>query len=396
MKTILYLHHVSSIGGASYCLLNILKEIDRTKYKPIVLLKGYGPLVDEIKKLNIEVLTMFSMATIPYNRSFFRIKTILNYFKVLLSLTKFRILLSKLDIDLVYLNNMMLYPYLKVAKKLNLKTIIHIREHWPLDEHTIQLSLAQDFIYKFADSVIVINNYSSMMFPKAKEKTSIVYDWINFDDRYEYRPFNKIFNEDSSKLKVFLYTGGMQKIKGAYEVVTSFTNHLIKTDYRLLIVGVDSKINTEGLKGKIKFILSKVGYKTYEYKVKKAIHKDARIKCIPATFALKHIIEQSYCTLSYFKMPHANLALAESIILGTVPLAATTPESLEYSDNGNLAILFGLLNFNEFLEKLQNIDTEYEVVKYRIDKMKFIIARLFDRRRNVELLSETYRKCLSE
>lgn len=36
MKKILFVHHVSFIGGASYCLLNLLKEFDRTLYKPVV------------------------------------------------------------------------------------------------------------------------------------------------------------------------------------------------------------------------------------------------------------------------------------------------------------------------------------------------------------------------
>ncbi len=39
MKRILYVHHVSSVGGASFCLLNIIKGLDRQKYAPSVLLK---------------------------------------------------------------------------------------------------------------------------------------------------------------------------------------------------------------------------------------------------------------------------------------------------------------------------------------------------------------------
>ena len=55
MKKILYVFHCSTIGGGSYCLLNILKNLDRNKYIPTVLLAYNGPLVDEIEKLGIDV-----------------------------------------------------------------------------------------------------------------------------------------------------------------------------------------------------------------------------------------------------------------------------------------------------------------------------------------------------
>ena len=55
MKRILFVHHVSSIGGGSYCLLNLLKEVDQEKFQPVVLLQENGPLVSEIEKLGIKV-----------------------------------------------------------------------------------------------------------------------------------------------------------------------------------------------------------------------------------------------------------------------------------------------------------------------------------------------------
>ena len=48
MKTILYVFHCSTIGGGSYCLLNVLKNLDRSQYKPVVLLATQGSLVEEI------------------------------------------------------------------------------------------------------------------------------------------------------------------------------------------------------------------------------------------------------------------------------------------------------------------------------------------------------------
>ena len=163
MKTILYVHHVSDVGGGSYCLLNILKEIDMKLYRPIVLLKKEGPLSIEIKKLNIPVYFMETLATVPYNVSLFRLGSIKGLFSILLSIKPFARLLDELQPDLIHLNNMMLYPYLRIAKKKGVKTLIHVREHWELGEHQTQRNMAIDYIDKYSDKVIAINEYSASM-----------------------------------------------------------------------------------------------------------------------------------------------------------------------------------------------------------------------------------------
>ena len=365
MKTILFVHHVSAIGGASYCLLSILKALDRHKFKPVVLLKQEGPLVDELRKLDIDVMFFPQMAVLPYNRSLWRLKTILAYYKIKRSVTEFEKLLYNLKgVEAVYLNTSVMAPYREVAKKCGKKTIIHIREHWPLDEHTKQLSWIQSAISKFADEVIAINGYSASMIPD-KEAT-IVYDWIDFTDRYEPYPFDKIFNEETSKLKVFVYTGGIQKIKGAYEVLSTFVHHQTSPENRLLVVGVNPKINANSFRQKLKILLAKIGIKSYEVKIKELINSDYRIKCIPPTYALKDILQQAYCNLSFFTMPHANLALAENLVLGTPSVAALTPESLEYSEDGTLSCLCKINDIADYKNKLKELELTYPKLKASI------------------------------
>ena len=111
---------------------------------------------------------------------------------------------------------------------------------------------------------------------------------------------------------------------------------------------------------------------------------------MPPTYFLKHIMQQCYCNLSYFKIPHANLALAESIIVGAIPVAASTSESLEYSDNGNLAVLYEINNEIDLLEKLRYLDENYEQVKINISSKKDIIKNKFDRKINASILASIF------
>ena len=391
MKTILFLFHVSSIGGGSYCLLNILKEIDRTCLRPIVLLKNEGPLADEIRKLGIAVFFLPSLTQVPYNRSLCRLSSVKAYVGVKKSLEDFSVWLKDTDVDIIYINTMMLYPYLKVAKQLGKKTVIHIRECWPKNEHKKQLKWAQDAIVKYADQIVAINQRSAAIVPLAKDKTTIVYDWIDFTERYKYMPFDDIFCEDCSNLKVYLFTGGMQRIKGAYEVVKTFTTQVKDSRSRLLFIGYEIKKDTS-TRYKIKKFLSLLGIKSYEIKVRELIESDNRIRCIKGFYEIKHIIEQSYCLLSYFSIPHANLALAESIILHTPVIAASTSESLEYSHNGTLACLFRMNDERDFIDKVKNFSAVRDELLSKMSDASDRVKELFDRKRNSQELHKVYNK----
>lgn len=389
MKKILYLYHTSSIGGGSYCLLNILRELDKTKYLPTVILRNNGPLVNELKAMGITVYFLPQMRTVPYNCSAFTPSKIIDISFIIRSLKKFSHLLYLIDPDIVYINTMMLYPYLHTAKKHKKKTIIHIREHWAENTHRIQRGIAKSNIIKYADRIIAINSYSASMFCDAKMKPTIVYDWIDLSSRYQKISLNQIFKEDTSGLKVFMYIGGMQKIKGALQVFSTFYN-IKRSDYRLLALGLDQNVKTSYIRRMIKWILKKTGFPTYSDKVLNLIHQDSRIKCIPSTYYIKDLYDQVYCVISYFTIPHANLSLAESIIEQTANFAARNPESLEYSKNEKLAILFKENDINDFRNKFINIESYYSILKSSLKTDSYYIRNMFNKDNNIQNLNQVY------
>lgn len=387
MKRILFVHHVSTIGGGSYCLLNILKELDRNLFEPVVLLKSKGPLVQEIEKLGVSVEFFKKMSTIPYNYSFVKFVCWQGYCNAYTSRKKFKKKVLELNIDIVYLNNMMLYPYLKPAKQLGLKTIIHIREHWPLDEHRFQLGLARKNISDWTDKMIAINHYSQSIFPELHDKSTIIYDWIDFSDRYEYMPFERVFGCDASKLRVYLFTGGFSKLKGTLSVVSLFNTVVKDPNSRLLILGGSLMKENQDWRDRVMRKLERFGVKTYLSQILHIIESDERIVCIPNLYKTKHIIDQSYCFLSSYSIPHANLAMAECIILNTPCISARTSESEEYSDKGQLALLFDMNNQKDFENKLDYLNDNYDsLVKYLLHNSKKI-QDLFDKDKNSKLLN---------
>lgn len=394
MKRILFMHQASTIGGGSYCLLNILKVIDRSVFKPVVALMIDGPLRKEIEKLEIEVIFFREMAAIPYNRSLFKLNSLHSYLKIQKSIPKFKEILKTHHIDVVYLNNMMLYKYLKSAKYCGIKTVIHIREHWPLNEHKTQLKWAREAVNNYADLIVAINHFSASIFPKSKGKMNIVYDWIDMKSRYEYRPLSEILGEDSTNLKVYLYTGGVQRIKGAVEVIKSFSSHITDSNSRLLVVGISPQVSHEGMKNKLKLLLAHLGIKSYLYKVKEAIECDPRIRCIPATYMLSHIMEQCYCNLSYFTIPHANLALAEAEIMGLPSIAADNEEANEYSLSGSLSLLYKQNSLEDFHNAISMYEKEYFRLQKNIQIQRNNLVKMFSKEENACRLNNLLNKLI--
>lgn len=359
MRKIVFVHQASSVGGGSYCLLNLLKAIDLNMFEPIALLKEEGPLIKEIKSLGIKVELMPEMDVAPYNTSFRRPGTWATYLSALFSRRALKNKLLELKPDILYLNNSMLYPYLQVAKHLGISTVIHVREHWPLDEHKVQLKWLQKNIRQYADVIVAINQYSATMVNSPGKNVYIIYDWIDFSNRYKEHDLNLVFGEDISQKKIFLYTGGMQPIKGCKEVLTVFTQ-IADKESRLLALGVDPSNN----------------------QIADIIRDDRRIACMPAVYEIKDILEKSYCVLSYFTIPHANLALAEAITLNVPAIAARTAESEEYSENGQLAFLFKMNSIQDFKDTIKNFEGKRKELKKRLECGSTDVALKFNKERN--------------
>ena len=375
-KRVLFMHQASTIGGGSYCLLNILKEIDKTYIQPVACLAGDGPLREEIEKLGIEVIIFRQMAAVPYNRTLFAISSLRSYYRLRKSINAFKSILADNKIDVVYLNNMMIYPYLKPAKEYGCKTVLHCREHWPLNEHKTQLEWARNAVNNYCDKLIAINQYSASIFPD-KEAT-IVYDWIDMDSRYKKLPMSKIFGENMTGKKVLLYTGGTSSIKGPDYILKAFTESVKGDEYRLLMLGCDSFLD-RGLKHQIKMMLRCFGYHYWGYELQQIMNSDKRIRGIRGVYELCDLVMQSHCFVSYFRIPHANLALAENIILGNACIAADTEEAREYSGGGKYAMLVSPMNdlmaFSKQLNKfLENIDKWKEAARIGKDEVRKIFS----------------------
>jgi len=167
MRKILYLNHVSELGGGEYCLLNLMLNLNKEKYEPVLLLQEPGPL----SKLAEEngITTYFLKM-----RGWRRLKYLpVNYLVTLKHLKK---LIYEQKIDLVHCNAYRLNPYAALAAK---------DTHTPCFCH-IRWFRKKDHIKKFmldkVDLVLTMSEYMASFFHGSKAKVKTIYDGIQVPD----------------------------------------------------------------------------------------------------------------------------------------------------------------------------------------------------------------------
>ena len=386
----MYIFHVSAIGGGSLCLFNMVKELDRKKFNPIILLKTIGPLCEKLEKIGATVIIEPSLETVPYNQPLHKFTSIRQIISVIFSLRKVEYWIKHTNAEIIHINTMMMYPYSIPSFKLKRKVIVHIREHWLVDKNKFQLNFAKKIINQCCNAIIAINKTSADII-NIPSKTQIIYDWINFSNRDNVIDFKTIFGNDFKNLKIFLFLGGIQKIKGALQVVKVFDEVMKQEDARLLFVGPHTKhIVYDGFKGLVKKTLNIFNYFTYSDKIKRIAQKNDRIVFMKATPHVKSLFEQSYCTVSYPSFPHAIIPIAESIYLGKPVISAKTPESIEYSNHGKGARLFKMNDKKSFMKEFKYAYHNKENIYKSAQENRDYIKELFSLKRNKSLLNKLY------
>lgn len=146
MINILFLHAGAEMYGADKVMLDLIRRLDKTKYKPYVVLPTNGVLVDALKKENIDV------SVIPYpimRRKYFNFKGIMQYGTGLIKYSNQLVKFAKEhSIDVVHTNTAAVLEGSAVARKL------HIPQLWSIHE----IIVSPNIMFKFTSRTIAKNS----------------------------------------------------------------------------------------------------------------------------------------------------------------------------------------------------------------------------------------------
>ncbi|AQG72505.1 glycosyltransferase family 4 protein [Lacticaseibacillus rhamnosus] len=181
MKKILYLHAGAEMYGADKILLELVEGIDKSKYKPIVILPEHGVLAETMKQKKIDVRIL------PYpivRRKYFTLVGILRFlFAYVFFSFKLVNLVKSENIQLVHVNTT------AVWEGAFIKMFAHVKVIW----HVHEIILHPQVVYKvicfllqhFSDQVIAVSEATASNLTKNglvdSAKVSVVHNGIDSD-----------------------------------------------------------------------------------------------------------------------------------------------------------------------------------------------------------------------
>ena len=174
MKNILFIHSSSELYGSDRSLLNIIKNIDKTKYKPYVILPCEGPLVDEMKKIPETSVEIFEIAVL--RRKNLSIRGGLEYFKHYRKSIKYvKNFIKKYAIDIVDTNTAVVFPGAIAAKRMKVKNVWHIRE---IIKSNLENKVISFIMNRYADVIVANSKATGKALNVNQDKVRVVYNAV--------------------------------------------------------------------------------------------------------------------------------------------------------------------------------------------------------------------------
>ena len=175
MKNILFLHSSSELYGSDKSLLNLIINLDKSKYKIFVLLPQDGPLVKKLEKIN-NVNVIFEDFAILRRKNLNFIGLIKYGMQFIKSINFINKLIKKYNINIVYTNTAVVFVGAISAKLMRKKSVWHIRE---IISNNFERKIVSRVVNRYADIIIANSKATGLAITDDKEKLRIIYNAID-------------------------------------------------------------------------------------------------------------------------------------------------------------------------------------------------------------------------
>jgi glycosyltransferase involved in cell wall biosynthesis len=242
MKNILFIHQSAELYGSDKTLLLLLKNLDKDKFKPIVLLPFDGPLKEALENENIEVVIA---PVLKLYRKLFTPKNLIGFFKeIKIAFKIVNELHKKYQFELIYSNTLAVLFGIMYAWKNNIKHLWHVHEI--IEKPSL---FKKAFVYLLtlkSNTYIVYNSQATKLFwednNKIKNKGLVIWNGIETNtpkiDLNEVNEIRKkLFLTDSNQIVISL-VGRISRWKGQVILLDAFYNLVKKhKNIKLIFVG---------------------------------------------------------------------------------------------------------------------------------------------------------------
>jgi len=276
---VLYVHHAQGLGGAPLSLLYLLKSLDRTRYEPVVACLHDGEAADLFRRNGFEVhiwseVSDFAHATVgwyplhdPRGMRAFVDRSV----RLLPSALRAKKAIMSLNPDLVHLNSSTLITVAIGARWAGVPCVWHVRE--PV--HGGYLGLRRFWLRRamniLPDAVIYICEENRMAW-QDHGLGEVIYNFVDFA-RFDRNVSGEQMRHElglEPTDKVVLLLGGLNKVKGARELVLAMDQVRRRIPNARCVIAGYAGVDENGL-SRTRRILRYFGLRGYADSVAKLI-----------------------------------------------------------------------------------------------------------------------------
>lgn len=242
MKNILFIHQSAELYGSDKTLLLLLKNLDKNKFKPIVLLPFDGPLKEALENENIEVVIA---PVLKLYRKLFTPKNIFGFFKdIKVAFKIVNELHKKYQFTLIYSNTLAVLFGIMFAWKNNIKHLWHVHEI--IEKPSLFKKAFVGLLSLKSNTHIVYNSHATKVFWEVNKsiihKGAVIWNGIETNipesstsELSEIR--KKLFLIQPNEI-VLALVGRISRWKGQMILLDAFNNLVQKNDnIKLVFVG---------------------------------------------------------------------------------------------------------------------------------------------------------------
>jgi glycosyltransferase involved in cell wall biosynthesis len=343
MRRVLYIHHGGEIGGAPLSLLYLLRQLDRSRYEPIVATLKPGPVVALYQAEGIEThvvtgISDFSHTTLEWygGGELWRLPgKALRFWP---SVRRARQLVERIGPDLVHLNSSTLAAAAIGSARAGVPVVWHIRE--PLAKGYIGLrkALLRGIIDRRATRIIAISHHdASQLIPT--DRIRVIHNFVDFDvfDRaLDGRAFrNEMDIPEHARVVTML--GGVARPKGTLTFVRAMARvREAVPDAVGLIVGPGLPPAESGLKALAKRLL---GTDAYAHAVARELSGQEDIHLTGIRQDVPEILAASDVLAFPSSVPHFARPVIEAAAMSKPAVASDLGGPQELIVNGETGLL---------------------------------------------------------
>lgn len=242
MKNILFIHQSAELYGSDKTLLLLLKNLDKNKFKPVVLLPFDGPLKEALENEKIEVVIA---PVLKLYRKLFTPKNLIGFFKdIKVAFKIVNELHKKYQFTLIYSNTLAVLFGIMFAWKNNIKHLWHVHEI--IEKPSLFKKAFVGLLSLKSNTHIVYNSHATKVFWEVNKsiihKGAVIWNGIETNipesstsELSEIR--KKLFLIQPNEIVLGL-VGRISRWKGQMILLDAFNNLVQKNDnIKLVFVG---------------------------------------------------------------------------------------------------------------------------------------------------------------